>query len=291
MAFVILRCVGSIHDMAMVNTITRNPLSLIIEIPVSALFAFWAYRVIWQRIPRRSRPFVRYMKQIPNELADRVTKAIDYAVKAIRDGSQDGYDAVSKELSEIQQQANSEMMDVMYYEFRDTVMRYYRSLGMSAKEAEKTAESKVKEIVDRIEKVHGFSPIAVTNVATKTAKWRWLKISLAAGSAIVLISFAISSGSQRANELMRGVRDINQQTEVAQINRKWQERDADSAADKRAIAAEGGLQGMNNALPDYVVGYKIGTAIFDSLFLTIFLSIITIIRFFVARKKQKLASA
>lgn len=55
-----------------------------------------------------------------------------------------------------------------------------------------------------------------------------------------------------------------------------------TAEQQRALET---LEGMNRASPEYIVGYAINGAIFDSAFVVVVLTIISIVRFFVRRRK------
>ncbi len=153
--------------------------------------------------------FFDYMQKVPKEVAEKVTKSIDHGVKAIEDGSQAAYEEMSKEISEIWQQTNQETWDATRDELKDRVMRNLRELGESTEDAEKFAESRVKELWDKAEKLRKMS---------KPAKLLWLKAVAAGTAALGLLVFAISSGFHSGANLRIGMRNLASRIESSQLN-------------------------------------------------------------------------
>ena len=100
-----------------------------------------------------AKPFNGYMREIPKALAEKTTKAIDHAPRAIRSGSEEDYDAAAKELSQIQQDTFQETGEAARNELKERLMSLIRAQGGSTDDAEFFAESKAKELWDKAEKL------------------------------------------------------------------------------------------------------------------------------------------
>lgn len=145
--------------------------------------------------------FFQYMRQVPKHLADRIGTAMDHAVKAIADGSQSSYDAVSKELCDIQQHVNSETMEAARGELRERLMGQFRVMGHAAEKAESLAESNVKTLWDKAEALRKAS---AQHTLAHAGRWAWLKIVALGAAAVAGVSWVSSQGAGEGASILGG---------------------------------------------------------------------------------------
>jgi hypothetical protein len=130
------------------------------------------------------------LPKFANRVADHVTNAINHAVQAIADGSESAYNAALQELSEIQKETGKDVLEKAREEIKDQVLKRLHSLGVD--DADKLAESKIKELWDKAEQLRSMPVKDAINVVKNSVKQgtklgRWVLVSAVTASVALFV--------------------------------------------------------------------------------------------------------
>jgi hypothetical protein len=155
-------------------------------------------------------PYLRLMKNVATNVGKRVEHIVQHGFEVLskEHPTQQDVDSVWQEFEDLDKDVGSDASQAATDEMKERIVGKYQQRGMSLEDAEKYFEAKWKEILDKAEQVRNAAP-----KAAKAAKLLWLKIAAGVGTVTALVTFAISSGNNTGNQIIRNVEDDS---------RRWQ---------------------------------------------------------------------
>jgi len=158
-----------------------------------------------------------FLVSIPQKLVPRVEKAITDAATAIRDGSEQEYEAVAQELAKIQQETGKDVTKALADEIREELLRRWRAAGLAESEFVDFARPRLIKIFRMAENLRkqyesgaNKGKHSGTNLTAKLHGVRSFPPALGAVVVGVLI-FAYATGKHEAEQLHVGLQNLERQ--------------------------------------------------------------------------------
>jgi hypothetical protein len=151
------------------------------------------------------------MKKVATDVEKRVEAVVQHVVDIFKkpNPTQKEVDDVGREIEDLQKDVQADSWNATIDEIRERLVKDFRSLGMSAEDADKMVEQKWKDVKDLADKLRDTAP--------KSWKWLTVKVGALAMAAIGMLYMVISQGTSGGNAVYNRTQQVENQSELSDL--------------------------------------------------------------------------